>query len=88
MRTLRITFTSKFESEYFESRLQKNSIAYTSYDMSPTDTIISATCQEIRMDGFDSGLLYFTFLRNRIEPDSIPATAKYVDKFQIYAIWG
>ena len=86
MKHLRITFTSKIESEYFESRLAKNSIPYKSYDLNETDTAISITCQDIRMDGFDSGLLYFSFLRFRYEPETVPATIRFVDKFQIYTV--
>lgn len=86
MKYLKIKFTSKLESEYFGSRLERVHLSKEVIDINDTDTIIKVSCLDIRLDTFESGLFYFSFLRHYIEPATVVASAKYVEEFNIWNI--
>ena len=86
MKHLRIKFTSKFEAEYFESRLEQKSLAFKKYDMNETDTEYDIECRDIRIGCFRLGQMVFDFLRNHYEPVMISIRIMFVDKFDIWDV--
>lgn len=86
MKHLRIKFTSKFEAEYFDSRLFKNGISVRKYDINETDTEYDIECKDIRINTFRIGQMVFEFLRNYYEPVAVCVNVCYVDRFEIWSV--
>lgn len=87
MKKLAIRLTSKLEAEYFTSRLTKAGIAYQSFEFkNDTDTEIWVQCLDIRISGFQYGMIYFEFLRYKDEPATIGSDIKFIENFSIWAV--
>ena len=87
MKKLSIRLTSKLEAEYFTSRLTKAGVPYQSFELkNGTDTEIWVQCLDIRITGFQYGMIYFEFLRYKDEPATIGADIKFIENFSIWAV--
>ena len=88
MKKLAIRLTSKLETEYLTSRLDKSFIAYKRFDLqsNETDSEVWIEDSDIRISGFNRGMIIFEFYTNTIQPAVISIDIKYVENFSIWAV--
>lgn len=88
MKKLSIRLTSKMEAEYMTSRLYKAMIPYKSFTFknNETDTEIWVEVNDIRIDGFNGGSLYFEFYTKSLSPETICVNILYIENFSIWAV--
>ena len=86
MKHLRIRFTSKFEAEYFESRIFRDSMSIQKYDRNDTDTEFDVECRDIRISTFNLGQMVFEFTISYHEIIAVCCNIAYIDKFEIWCV--
>lgn len=88
MKKLAIRLTSKMEAEYMTSRLDKALIPYKSFTFknNETDSEIWVEVNDIRIDGFNGGTLYFEFYTKSLTPITISVNIIYIENFSIWAV--
>ena len=88
MKKLAIRLTSRLEAEYLSSRLDKSEIAYKRFDLqsNETDSEVWIEVKDIRISGFNRGMIIFEFYTNTIQPTVISIDIKYVENFSIWAV--